>query len=134
MKNSIVKRLAKLQALYNRLPVVACKGLCHRHCAAVPMFALEIKALERTTDRTFLSSTHLAGRQLPPNTTVISTSLFDLGCPVLVDNRCSAYESRPLICRLFGVAEGLSCPYGCEPEVELSLDQVGRLLEEVAKI
>jgi hypothetical protein len=34
-------------------------------------------------------------------------------CELLVDGRCSIYQDRPLICRLYGVAEGLPCPHGC---------------------
>lgn len=28
----------------------------------------------------------------------------------------SVYEARPLICRVYGVAEGLRCEHGCWPE------------------
>ncbi len=34
-------------------------------------------------------------------------------CPYLKDRRCSIYDARPLICRHFGIEEGL-CPHGCE--------------------
>lgn len=32
------------------------------------------------------------------------------------DNRCTVYDFRPAICRLWGMTEGLQCTYGCMPE------------------
>ncbi len=38
-------------------------------------------------------------------------------CPYLdiETKRCTVHENRPLICRLYGVSEGLPCPHGCKP-------------------
>jgi hypothetical protein len=41
-------------------------------------------------------------------------------CPALTeDKKCSVYEDRPLICRIWGVAETLPCVYGCVPDEPL---------------
>lgn len=41
----------------------------------------------------------------------------DFACDALAaDGRCSVYDLRPLICRLWGTAKELACPYGCVPE------------------
>lgn len=37
-------------------------------------------------------------------------------CPLLLNNRCSVYSVRPLICRLWGVVDVMACPWGCKPE------------------
>lgn len=48
-------------------------------------------------------------------------------CPALdFIGRCSVYEIRPLICRLWGVVETMKCHYGCEPERYLT-DEEGKV-------
>lgn len=37
-------------------------------------------------------------------------------CVYLVDGRCSVYQNRPLICRMYGAVESLPCPHGCKPD------------------
>lgn len=39
----------------------------------------------------------------------------DFTCPVLSDGLCSAHPARPMLCRLWGVVEGMECPHGCLP-------------------
>lgn len=37
-------------------------------------------------------------------------------CPALTaDERCGVYEVRPMVCRLWGAAEPMPCPWGCRP-------------------
>lgn len=41
-----------------------------------------------------------------------------LKCQFLIDNKCSIYEDRPYICRIFATTKGvkeLECPHGCKP-------------------
>jgi Fe-S-cluster containining protein len=37
-------------------------------------------------------------------------------CNMLVNNRCSVYSVRPMLCRLYGLVEGFECEHGCVPE------------------
>jgi Putative zinc- or iron-chelating domain len=37
-------------------------------------------------------------------------------CIYLKDERCTAYQQRPLICRAWGAVPNLSCPHGCTPD------------------
>jgi len=46
-------------------------------------------------------------------------------CPALDEGRCTVYERRPSICRLWGVVESLACPHGCRPEPRALTDQEG---------
>ena len=34
----------------------------------------------------------------------------------LQEGRCTIYDDRPLVCRLWGAAENLICPFGCKPD------------------
>lgn len=59
-----------------------------------------------------------------PVTTKVHPKLGGGTCSMLtVNERCSVYGSRPLLCRLYGVADGLTCFWGCEPERLLSRDE-----------
>ena len=51
-----------------------------------------------------------------------------IDCPALVDGRCSVYEHRPLICRLWGAVESLPCPHGCEVTPGLLMDTGAHML------
>ncbi len=60
-------------------------------------------------------------------------------CPLLDTgtNKCSAYDVRPAICRLFGVVEGeLLCPHGYAPETStlLSDKQSREILRKVDEL
>lgn len=37
-----------------------------------------------------------------------------------VNKRCSIYPVRPLVCRLFGVAKGMSCPNGNSANIDFT--------------
>jgi hypothetical protein len=89
---------AKLEAVYAQIQKIACKGLCFDACGPIVMSGVEYARLGE-----------------PVFTT--------LRCPVLgPDNRCTKYEVRPTICRLWGVAEGTQCPHGCEIEGGQKID------------
>jgi Fe-S-cluster containining protein len=89
---------AALDAVYARLPTVACRGLCAVACGPIiltPAEATRMKAAhpERRPLRTEpVRCTYLTKRE-----------------------RCSVYAVRPLICRIFGVVQRMSCMHGCVP-------------------
>lgn len=37
------------------------------------------------------------------------------------------------MCRVWGVADGLTCPHGCEPEERMSKKRFDKLVEEVKR-
>lgn len=59
-----------------------------------------------------------------------------LRCPMLDEARglCSIYEQRPLICRLFGLVEGMRCPYGCIPDRWLTDAEAYELMTEADNV
>lgn len=119
------QHLAALRKLWARVPDVQCRGLCSEACGPISMSAAELALLEgRVGTLTKPLSRHLTGeagllRQAIPG---LDTDAFPLiydtereACPLLRDGRCSQYQFRPLVCRLYGAVEALRCPHGCEP-------------------
>ncbi|WP_285783276.1 YkgJ family cysteine cluster protein [Microbispora sp. NBRC 16548] len=93
-----------LAQVYSRIPEVACQGLCAHDCTDdIGMGPRERQRLRR------------AGVQMPPREQAKERAAAHgpSPCPALADGRCTAYEARPAICRIYGVTEGLRCPYGC---------------------
>lgn len=117
--------VAALEDLYAQLPAIECKGLCHDSCTSIDASELE---RERVRER---------GVELPPGRRYREVrALIDAGktprCPALGPlNNCRVYDVRPLICRIFGVAEGLRCEHGCIPEWIIPDWQVAQAMAEV---
>lgn len=98
---------ARLDELYARVPgMLDCKGLCYDSCTRI---ALSPREQERIREQ--------AGVTVP------SAGFLDVlqpysgqRCPALTPvGRCSVYEIRPMICRLFGAARDSGCEHGCTP-------------------
>lgn len=92
--------MAALAALYEQLPAMQCQGLCADSCYSLAQTGLEQAYVRERT------GVELGLVQTPPT-----------ACPALgLLNTCTVYESRPMICRLFGMTSGMRCQYGCVPE------------------
>lgn len=99
-------RAAALEALYAELPTIDCKGACWTSCGPIRMTGLEHRRVEE------------AGVAIPEGTAASGL------CPALTMlRRCAVYDSRPTICRLFGLTRNLRCSHGCMPST-------GRLLTD----
>jgi uncharacterized protein len=110
-----------LRELYSAVPAVACKGLCHDQCTIVPIAPAERAAIEAHTGRRVKTLPTVE----PP---VMRPADDGLTCRYLKRERCSIYEVRPMICRLYGAAAGLECPHGCRPLAGLLSREVVREL------
>ncbi len=93
----------KLQAIYDKLPTVDCKGLCADNCTAVGFEAAETFNVED------------AGLTLP----VLHMQDWTVRCSWLDQDtdRCTHHKHRPLICRMYGVTTSevdIYCKYGCK--------------------
>lgn len=73
-------------------PAFYCKGLCADSCGPIGMTLLEESLLPRP-----------AGFRA------------DLSCDFLIDGRCSVYDDRPTVCRLYGAIPEMRCGHGCTP-------------------
>lgn len=100
----------RLQALYDQIPHIDCQGLCSDSCGPISLSVRERTRIER-----------LAGRPLSCGAGATCSMLTP-------ERRCGVYAARPMICRLWGVARGLPCPYGCRPERVLEEDEAMKLL------
>lgn len=112
-----------LEELYAGLETVECIGRCWNSCGPIMMSKLE---RERIAER---------GVEIPAfdSETSYRWSVLDepLHCPALTElKRCSVYEVRPLICRVYGVGRGeLACRWGCKVSGRrLKTDEVMALL------
>ena len=82
------------------MPVIDCQGLCSDSCFSMFSTPAEQRVIAEQTGRT------LPLLHAPPEP-----------CPELTMlKRCGVWESRPFVCRLWGVTEAMACPYGCRPE------------------
>lgn len=103
----------RLEALYASLPALECLGLCIESCGTITMGLHEQRRVERQT-----------GEPLRTMDRIVDN------CPYLEDRRCSVYEVRPLVCRLWGLVDSpeLRCEYGCTPERWLTRDEALALM------
>jgi uncharacterized protein len=121
------KTLAKLEALYKRIPSIECKGLCHQSCTFIPASSIEIK---RVKERLHSNIFKISSRAMELKTT--GEIPF---CKALKEKRCSIYHIRPAICRLYGVAEGLECQFGCKPQDKLlTRQEAHQIIREIDDI
>lgn len=120
----------QIQRIYQRVPVLECKGLCGREAdgccsSSVPLQAAELAEI-----------LHVYGR--PAESCGLDVDV----CPFLdLANgdlpRCSVHSVRPLICRLWGSVdnERMRCPHGCLPRSPLlSSAQADRLIAELMQL
>lgn len=126
---------AKLQALYDQVPATECSGACHGACCFVPVSNHEKARMEQLTGKKFETvdahEVDPVQRFGPDN-----RPLARYRCSMLTeDGRCSVYEDRPMVCRLFGAAEGIECfVAGCECKKPLKLADGMALLNESMRI
>jgi Fe-S-cluster containining protein len=120
-----MSKYKKLQELYKKIPEIECKGLCHPSCTIVPAAKIEIKrARERMGGKNPFNPIY-AIRELQKKTPNV------LSCAALKNEKCSIYNARPAICRLYGVSEGLECPFGCKPKKMISKQEAYALVREI---
>lgn len=107
----------ELDALYATLPEMHCQGYCHDSCGPI--------------DPAVREKARIVERARKPLTCGKYAS-----CSMLTEQRkCSVYDIRPMICRLWGLVRSMPCPYGCRPEGGLLPDEDGvRLLVESERI
>ena len=107
------ERLQRIREIYVRIPKVNCQGKCQESCGPIAMTRLERKQLPDAID------------QISP----------DLRCPLLTqDGKCSVYDNRPLVCRLWGVVKDMPCIFGCTPERILTESEEREILKEINEL
>lgn len=129
-------RLAKIEDVLDGVPEFQCVEGCSDCCGPVPMTRLEWLRIVKLTGRN--------DKQLEKEFYHAFAAGFSSDesyykmhakCPLLDQSthKCSVYEGRPAVCRLFGAVEHerMVCPHGRRPEVKLNNDQAGAILDQV---
>ncbi len=101
-----MNRSSRMKVLYDSLPTIECQGRCHVSCGPIFVNTFEWNAIGKPA----------AGKTID--------------CPMLVDRRCSVYQARPLICRLWGVVDEMKCPWGCVPSRRMEPEEIQRVMDE----
>jgi hypothetical protein len=115
-----------IEQIYSRVPLIVCKGLCHEVCGAIPVYPAEpIFQISTFTD--------LVGPGRYGDRVMFSEET--MSCPHLsAEKRCTHYEQRPLICRIWGVVVGMPCEFGCKPERALTDKEAHQLLRQASRL
>ena len=94
--------------LYNKIPKSQCKKGCNKCCTNMIQFTPnELKAM--------------GGYE------------YNGICSHLIDGRCSIYENRPFVCRIYGTSELLKCD-DCTPERFLSEEETVELVHKYTQL
>lgn len=129
------------QDIYDRLPKVACQGHCGKDrnntcCGPIGCTAIEAKLVDEH-DGIRSEWVQLGGGIVHQEMTEEVGPFFSKVrlCPHLgLNGRCTAYEARPLVCRLFGVSRKLPCPWGCQPERWMTEKEERAVWREVRRL
>ena len=104
----------RLKLVYDCIPKLECKRKCEECCGPIHMSYVEWVLVQRTLG--------------------YKPEGKSLECPMLKDGRCSVYEVRPLICRLWGNVEEMKCEHGCKPDRYLTEEESEMLINEMQLI
>lgn len=124
--------MTKLEELYATLPTINCKGLCYDACGVILCSKAEKNAIAEHTGHRVKTIPEMVA-PIHKNHVMLKPT-EDLSCSYLKKQRCSIYQVRPMICRLFGVADGMTCAHGCQPSRLLSKQEAHDLIEAAAEI
>lgn len=128
MINMDPKAYKTLEDVWAAIPRIDCRKRCADSCTVIPLHAVELVKLRTQAPK--VETKVFTGA---PEVRVLKVT--EQGeCPLLRWKACTVYEVRPLICRLYGVAEGMPCQHGCKPERRLSQDEVHVLMEAIHRI
>ena len=100
-----------LKELYPKIPKSSCKEGCFACCTNSVQYT-------------------------PSESEAMGGYSYDEGrmmCSHLIDGKCSVYESRPFVCRLYGTSELLKCE-NCTPERFLAPKETNELVHQYVLI
>ena len=125
------QRINKIEEIYSSIPEISCVEDCGKCCGLISMSELEDRRVRR-----FLEENHLEVQFYndPLDVTYVKALHGENRCYFLDKRqRCLVYPVRPIICRLYGVAENMRCPY-TRPGEYLTESEAINLIKEVKKI
>jgi hypothetical protein len=110
------QKLRTLQDIYAAIPQLDCQGKCQRSCGVIPLFPVEVELLK--------------DKGIPAP----RCSTTEVTCSALKEGKCSIYENRPFICRLWGNVPKMPCLWGCKPNRYLAPQEEKKLLAAMLKL
>lgn len=118
-------RLAEIDRLLKDVPTFECKPGCSACCGPIALSKLELK---RIVDRTGINPKLLL--------TSFRLKTGCINCPLLKDGKCSVYDIRPAICRIYGASEHprLKCGIVPGPDKPLTKEETNRLVDQVLRL
>lgn len=111
---------ASLDRIYAQVPEAGCRGLCVGACGVVvPIEGAEARRVRAAQARAGVAA---------------GWDEETLTCNALTpDGRCAIYDDRPLVCRVYGVVEGMLCEHGCQEVPLLSRRRAHQLYAAAAR-
>lgn len=109
-----MKATEQLDALYQELPTLDCQGKCQESCGLVYMSRVEWERIKVKLG--WVPKNHKG-----------------LTCPMLRRGKCRVYEIRPMLCRLWGIADAMPCLWGCKPSRTLDGTEGREMLTRAAE-
>jgi uncharacterized protein len=110
-----------LEEIYAEVPPIRCIGKCQEARGPIDMSATERERLEAR------------GVDIPDPRDALRSGHLD--CPALgALGQCTVYEDRPLVCRLFGTVERMTCEHGCKPDRRLSDEEARQLFRRASAL
>jgi Fe-S-cluster containining protein len=107
----------KHEKLYKRIPKSICKKGCFKCCTTVPFDLYEAHIVGIT------SNIYAIWNTLKPQ------SVFTQTCEFIEHGKCSIYENRPFMCRIYGTCDDLKCP-NCKSEFMITNELAGDLTRQ----
>lgn len=119
-----------LEQVYSLVPELECKGKCQESCGPI-----DLSDKEREIIKEFCIKNNIPYHHIDKITPLklyqdMHKTDEELMCPYLKDGKCSIYEARPLICRLWGNIDSMPCLWGCKPKTRMLTAKEGHKLLE----
>jgi uncharacterized protein len=121
----------ELEDIYSKIPAIDCQGLCYDQCTLIIAHPVELDNIGLDPHFKTLDDGKVLVHLIKQDW---NDSDGCLTCPMLKDNKCSIYDKRPLICRLYGVVENMKCRFGCKPTRYLTNKEGVALVSAVKKL
>lgn len=131
------------EALYRQIPAFLCKPECSACCRPGPACALPVPFSGTEWARIPEKKRRGAGFDevlLYPQAGSHIRSAFraifspPTRCPFSCPKGCAIYEKRSFMCRLFGAAASLPCPFGCRPDRMLTKAEADELTRRYGEL
>jgi len=119
-----------VERVWAKIPdMLDCKGLCHDSCTVISLSDAENTRIFKK------HGFNLSGRIMSLLTRYRMVG-GEIVCPALdkKTKRCTIYEDRPFVCRLFGTTKTLRCQHGCRPKKWLDPFEAIELQQELEKL